>query len=566
MHYLVLATDYDGTLAHHGHVDEPTMEAVRRLRESGRALVLVTGRQLEDLLAIFPEITVFDRIVAENGAVLYNPHSRETRALAAPPSPALLAHLQERGVPHSVGHVIVATHEPHEVAVLEAIRTLGLELQVIFNKGAVMVLPSGVNKATGLDAALCELGMSRHNCVGVGDAENDHAFLSRCECAVAVANALPMLKKEADWVTQGLAGAGVVELIDGLVAADLAPLRSRLVRHAILLGSDDEGRAVSFLPHGSSLLVAGTSGSGKSTLTTGILERLIDAGYQFCLVDPEGDYPELSGAIVLGDAKHVPTIAEVMGVLDAPDRNLVVNLVGMGLQDRPAFFDALFLRLQELRARTARPHWIILDEAHHLLPAARNGSSATIPPSGLILITVHPEHVSPAVLATAEIAVVVGDTAADVVERLAENAHAPRPAIESRAIETGQALVWRRGDEHVVRIRSAPSRHERRRHVRKYAEGELGEDRSFYFRGPEGKLNLRASNLTVFLNLADGVDDDTWQHHLRKHDYSRWLREAIKDADLAQKAEQVEARPDLPVAESRALLKEAIAERYTLPA
>jgi hydroxymethylpyrimidine pyrophosphatase-like HAD family hydrolase len=566
MRYLVLATDYDGTLAHHGHVDDPTMRAVERLRESGRALILVTGRQLEDLLAIFPAVTVFDRVVVENGAVLYNPHTRETRSLAAPPPAALVTHLQAQGVPLSVGRVIVATHEPHEVAVLEAIRELGLELQVIFNKGAVMVLPSGLNKATGLDAALAELEMSRHNCVGVGDAENDHAFLSRCECAVAVANALPMLKKEADWVTQGRAGDGVTELIDALVAADLEGVR--LGRHAIKLGTTDEGADLSFLAHGTSLLVAGTSGSGKSTLAGGVLERLIDAGYQFCLVDPEGDYPDLEGAIVLGDSKTAPTIAEVMGVLASPERNVIVNLVGMGLQDRPPFFDALFLRLQELRARTARPHWIILDEAHHLLPAARGPSSATIPrhPAELILITVHPERVSSEILGAIEIAVVVGDSAADLVEQLAENVGAPRPVIADREVATGQALVWRRGDEHVVRIRSAPSRHERRRHVRKYAEGELGADRSFYFRGPEGKLNLRAPNLTVFVNLAEGVDDDTWRHHLRQHDYSRWLRDAIKDAELAAKAEQVESHADMPVAESRALLKRAIAERYTLPA
>ena len=50
---------------------------------------------------------------------------------------------------------------------------------MIFNKGAVMILPSGVNKATGLAAALEELGLSPHNVVGVGDAENDHAFLER---------------------------------------------------------------------------------------------------------------------------------------------------------------------------------------------------------------------------------------------------------------------------------------------------------------------------------------------------------------------------------------------------
>ena len=69
------------------------------------------------------------------------------------------------------------------------------------------------------------------------------------------------------------------------------------------------------------------------------------------------------------------------------------------------------------------------------------------------------------------------------------------------------------------------------RHIRKYAEGALGEDKSFYFRGPANALNLRAQNLTIFMQMADGVDDETWLHHLQAHDYSRWVREAIKDDD-----------------------------------
>src|SRR5438067_12736811 len=87
------------------------------------------------------------------------------------------------------------------------------ELHVIFNKGSVMVLPSGVNKATGLTAALAELGLAPEHTVGVGDAENDHAFLSLCGCGAAVANALPALKEKADLVTRGARGAGVTELI-----------------------------------------------------------------------------------------------------------------------------------------------------------------------------------------------------------------------------------------------------------------------------------------------------------------------------------------------------------------
>ena len=225
MHYLALATDYDGTLASDGRVNEETLAALDRLRDSGRKLILVTGRHLDDLLNVFPEINLCEWVVVENGALLYRPATREEKPLGAPPPEEFVQGLQQRGVdPLAVGRVIVATWHPHENTVLDVIRNLGLEYQVIFNKGAVMVLPSGVNKASGLSAVLKELGLSPHNTVAIGDAENDHAFLDFCGCGVAVANALPMLKERADFVTKGDRGAGVVELIDKLIASDLAEL------------------------------------------------------------------------------------------------------------------------------------------------------------------------------------------------------------------------------------------------------------------------------------------------------------------------------------------------------
>jgi HAD superfamily hydrolase (TIGR01484 family) len=140
--YHALACDYDGTIATGGRVDDATLSALERLRASRRKLVLVTGRQLPDLLDILPRIDLFDRVVVENGAVLYRPHDRTEQALAEPPPEEFVAVLRERGVsPLAVGRVIVATSEPQQAAVLDAIRQLGLELQVIFNKGAVMVLP-----------------------------------------------------------------------------------------------------------------------------------------------------------------------------------------------------------------------------------------------------------------------------------------------------------------------------------------------------------------------------------------------------------------------------------------
>jgi hydroxymethylpyrimidine pyrophosphatase-like HAD family hydrolase len=228
MHYRVLACDYDGTLACDGRVDTATVDALKRFTASGRVLLLVTGRELDELLNIFQEISLFAHVVAENGAVLYCPSTKAEKVLCKPPPADFVAVLKARGVtPISVGRVIVATWRPHETTVLRAVRDLGLEMQVIFNKDAVMVLPSGVNKATGLAAALKELGFTSHETVGVGDAENDHSFLSLCERSAAVANALPAVKDEVDIVLKRDHGAGVAELIDRILSNDLADLEGQ---------------------------------------------------------------------------------------------------------------------------------------------------------------------------------------------------------------------------------------------------------------------------------------------------------------------------------------------------
>jgi len=223
MRYLSLACDYDRTLADEGTVAPATLAAIGRLKASGRTPILVTGRQVDDLQHVFPELDAFDRVVAENGAVLYTPASQEQKALADPPLPEFLDALRLHNVkPLSVGRVIVATEEPYDTAVLAAIKELGLELQVIYNRESVMVLPSGINKATGLQAALSELRISTHQTIGIGDGENDHSLLHACGLGVAVANAVPSLKEEADLVTRQESGKGVEELIDRLLLNDLA--------------------------------------------------------------------------------------------------------------------------------------------------------------------------------------------------------------------------------------------------------------------------------------------------------------------------------------------------------
>lgn len=569
MRYLALCTDYDGTIARHGVVDQPTIDALSRLRESGRKLIMVTGRELPELMSVFPQLELFDLVVAENGALLYDPAKKEQTPLCEPPSPAFVTGLQARGVtPLSVGRTIVATREPHEKTALEVIRDLGLELQVIFNKGAVMILPSGVNKATGLRAALGKLNLSCHNAVGIGDAENDHAFLGICECAVAVANALPSVQEKADFVTRATHGPGVTQLIGEMLQDDLASREPSLRRHHILLGKTYQGEPVHFSPYGVNTLIVGTSGGGKSTVATGIVERLCEREYSFCIVDPEGDYDSVESAVVLGSADHPPEIDDCVQLLGKPGENAVINLMGVKLNDRPSFFMSLFARLRELRARTGRPHLSIIDEAHHLMPSSWQPTDVALPDrlDGVLLVSVMPSLLSKSLLRAVDTVVILGDKPRQMLHEFTQANALPMVDPPVEQIDAGDALLWHRSAAAPLLFKLEPSRIEHRRHVRKYAEGQLPEDRSFFFRGPHGKLKLRAPNLVTFMELGDGVDDETWLFHLQRHEMSRWLCEAIKDEELAHRVAKVENESAHDADASRRQIRKLIEAVYTLPA
>ncbi|MGH6802404.1 MAG: helicase HerA domain-containing protein, partial [Methyloceanibacter sp.] len=385
-----------------------------------------------------------------------------------------------------------------------------------------------------------------------------------CGCAVAVANALPMLKESADFVTEEPRGAGVAALARRMITDDLAGLSEGLSRQEVELALDEAGAPVEISPRGGGLLTAGMSGGGKSTIATGLLERFLEGGFQFCVIDPEGDYAELENTVSLGDAKHEPRLQEAIELLRHPTENLVVNLLGVQLDERPRYFAKLFSQLCQLRAEAARPHWILVDEAHHLMPPEW-ATEATLPQrlEGTILVTVHPEHVARAALETVARVVAVGSDPAATLRSFCDALGEDPPEMRDGQIERGLAYLWERGERRLRRVRINEPRQHLRRHTRKYAEGELGEDRSFYFRGPDGGLNLRAQNLRLFLQIAEGVDDPTWLHHLRAGDYSRWLAESIKDPELASEVAMIEENEALSAGESWARVKEAIDRRYT---
>ncbi len=296
---------------------------------------------------------------------------------------------------------------------------------------------------------------------------------------------------------------------------------------------------------------------------------MIEAKYQFCVIDPEGDYQELEGITSIGTSNKAPTADEVVGLLESAEQNVAVNLLAVPLHDRPSEFLKLMARLLELRSRTGRPHWILVDEAHHVLPAEWETRAAAIPSSlkEIGLVTLQPQLVVTAALERIDIVIAAGEQPEEILNAYARAIGAGEPNFAPMQLERGkQMALWSRASNEVPLVLDlVPGKLHRRRHLRKYAEGEIAPEHHFYFRGPDGKLKLRAQNLIVFLQTAEGVDEDTWTYHLKRGDYSRWFREGIKDDLLADEVADVEREEGLSADESRKRIREFIEQRYTQP-
>jgi hydroxymethylpyrimidine pyrophosphatase-like HAD family hydrolase/energy-coupling factor transporter ATP-binding protein EcfA2 len=564
VYFLALATDYDGTLAQNGRVDDLTVAAIRRFKGSGRYLILVSGRELPDIKRLFPEYALFDRIVAENGALLYDPSKDQERELATPVPAAVATRLRElNATPLSCGRVIMSTWEPHQGTALEVIHELRLELQIAFNKGAVMIMPPGVNKATGLSAALYDLDLSPQNTVAIGDAENDHAFLSTCGLSAAVANALPQLKSEADLLMTHDHGRGVAELIDVVLQED-ANVASRL-EHGIDLGRDQAGNHIHIEPYEGNVLIIGPSACGKSTLATALAEGMVRKHFEFCVIDPEGDYVDLRDAVCIGSRDLPPSTTEAMQFLDQVRVNLVVNMQALDLPQRWKLFARLLTQTSLLRARTGRPHWLVIDDAHEVLSGSHETALATIPPSASIFITAYPQVLAVSAIKSIDTIVALGNHPDRVLFELSKSFDLPITEAHTQ-LQPGQGLCWRRrGGPAPVAITLARPSQGHKRHAGKYAVGDVGPERSFYFNNPANGTKLRAQNLYRFMEIASAIDDATWERHLRAGDYSAWFHHVIKDDALSSETARIEQNQHLTAAISRNVIRKAIWDRYAAP-
>jgi hydroxymethylpyrimidine pyrophosphatase-like HAD family hydrolase len=381
MRYVVLAAGFDGTLARDGRCDERCIDALRELSATGRKLILVTGRELRPLLEIFPEARLFDYIVAENGAVLHRTATRQSEILGQAPPEILLQELRRQHIaPLSVGSSIITTMAQHADAARTALRKLKLHLdyELVSNDEMLFILPPGVDKASGINEALRELGVSRHNLVAIGNGDNDLPLFASAEHAVAVSNSSEAVKHAADRVTAGAYCEGFLELARDLVATDLSHAEPR---RRLVLGRDEDQHEVTLSPCQDSVLVSGADETLRTIICNRLLEQLMQQDYQCCVIGADRNMPVASprgvfaGLSSWGTAHEAPRLTDVLTALEQPTRSIEINLAALPAETRPVFIDALLLQLQALHDRAGRPHCILIHHADRFLTGVQAGTA-----------------------------------------------------------------------------------------------------------------------------------------------------------------------------------------------
>ena len=403
MKFSVLALDYDGTITRDGRADPAVLEAIREARPRQIVVLLVTGRILSDLRRVLADQGLFDAIVAENGAVLAFPNGR-TRVLGRPPSQEFLDELRRLEVGFESGQCVLQAAASAAPKILDAVRNLELPLMLAFNRGRVMVLPQGINKASGLREGLKTLRLSLHNCIGIGDGENDFALLEACEIGVAVGWGSKSLCAIADDVLLGSGPAVVADYIRQVSAHNKLP-PNRADRRRLSLGITEDGHPLETAVHGRNILIVGDPRSGKSWITGLFCEQLILQGYCLCMIDPEGDYATLEslpGVVVFGGEEPPPRLSDVARALRYPEISIVIDLSAITHAEKLSYVNELLPMLAALRRSIGLPHWIVVDEAHYFLHQPDIGQRVDFELAAYVLITYRPSQLHPELLRAAE--------------------------------------------------------------------------------------------------------------------------------------------------------------------
>ena len=548
MKFCILAVDYDGTIAENDKPDPAVMEALQEARARGIVVVLVTGRILSDLKRVAGDLNVFDAVVAENGAVLEFSNGL-MRVMGRPPPPALIEELCRHKVQFSVGECILQAAASSAPRILKTVQNLELPLVLAFNRGRVMLLPQGISKATGLRVLLDTLRLSLHNCIAIGDAENDFQLLEVAEIGVAVGWGSKSLREIPDEVLPGKGPAAVADYIRGVIENVKLP-PNRVERRHVFLGQTADGHPLEMAVYGRIILVAGDPRSGKSWVTGLCCEQLILQGYCLCVIDPEGDYAELEalpGVVVFGGDEPPPRLSDVARALRYPDISVVIDLSQSTHEEKVNYLRTLLPMVVGLRRNTGQPHWIVVDEAHYFLHEPDFRQRVDIELAGYMLVTYRVSNLPPDLLKEVESIILTQIIDPHEMKALATAYGRPGERAQAESLLQGLSI-----DEAVFLPRvDAPERRLQRfkvasrmtphvRHRSKYLEVPMLERHAFVFTCNGQPFGSPARTLKEFVITLERLPVASIDGHTSNGDFSRWIADVFGDQPLAAEMRKVE--------------------------
>ncbi len=584
MLFKVIAVDLDGTIALNDQVKASTWQILREANASGFAIFLVTGRTLHELPTLGPFEEICEVIIAENGAALYFPSTESVVLPFGHLAPEVMQRIASLPIPQSRGMAIAATWTPHDREIQQILSETGYAATIEYNKGAVMVLPPGATKGTGLMVALRELGYSPHNVLAFGDAENDRSFFEQVELAVAVSNAAPAIKNIADYVLDQPNGQGVEtfikDLLKGCIPRHIATRPDRQLN----LGQFPSGDRLVLNPlyvTVGNMGIFGSSGSGKSWLAGLIAEKLLQLDYQVCIVDPEGDYRGIKAfpnTLLLGSTESSPPKgSEVSTLLEYSNLNLVLDLSIYQTDEKIAYVNDLLKTISNLRENRGKPHWLLIDESHYFCQDPDAPITKLLhdrmSSGGYTLVSYKPSMMDAQVLDHLDCMLLTRLNDIREAERL-EELLPYTPEGQNlyeilRNLTDKQAFFCARHDlnnlstkQSVIEFHQVRRKVPHIRHLHKYLRAPLPQHKQFHFdQTKTGGEKYSAASIYDFLRLIPTLPITALKYHLHRGDLEAWCKYILHDDELAKRLRKI-ANRKMASGEIRDAMLNAVSSRF----
>jgi hydroxymethylpyrimidine pyrophosphatase-like HAD family hydrolase len=568
--FKTLACDFDGTLASEDRIGVAARAALGKARAAGLQLILVTGRTFFELTRVCDCLDLFDAVVAENGAVLYFPRDAMIRDQGPPPPGRLLAELDRRGIAYQAGRVIVGTGRADESPVRAALESAAVSCDLVYNRAALMLVPTGISKGKGLEHVLRSLGLSFHDVLAVGDAENDLALFEACGWAACPANGVPAVQARADWVFPGEDGEGVAAAITGpILKGELS--RRASPRHRIALGwAVETSTPLSIPARDVNVLIHGDPLSGKSWLAGALIERLAAARYAVCVIDPEGDYRVLASlpGMTWAEIESPASLEDALAKFERdPAACVILDLSALPHESKLELIETALEWIGDSRRRRGFPHWVILDEAHYSLH--REGVAeevADLAGKGFCLATYRPSWLRDATATQLDVFVLARTTAPEELgflgSRLGDGPGAAAALATLPDLPEGEFIMIEPGAPPLTFV-AAPRATAHVRHRRKYADSLVPFPERFIFRSVGGGVVAEAQSIHDFRRAVATVDAHVLGHHAGRGDFSRWVLDVFSDRQLAGHLRKTELRwRQGEIRDLRRAIDRLIASRY----